>query len=200
MFVYYVLGKKGGSGKTATACSLGTWHAQRGKSVFFGDTDLRQHTLSNWLKRRRNKLGMTAFIGDTRTAIANAAPAGTDIVIIDGKPNASDETLLLARIAHKIIIPTGSSIGNLEASAAIADHLVANGIPRALIVFAITPAASASKGLEATATLQALGHTVGAVLQHSPSFERALDAGRGLHEATAPTMREAGQAFVAALI
>ena len=199
MFVYYILGQKGGGSKTFTACSLGTWHAQRGKSVFFGDTDLKQHTLSNWLNRRKHKLGMTSFIGDTRTTVANAIPAGTDIVIIDGKPNASAETLLFAKIAHKIIIPTGSSIGNLEASAAIADQLVANGIDRDLIVFAVTPAASEVKGLEAAAVLQALGHTVGAILQHSPEFERAIDAGKGAHEASAPTMREAGQAFVAAL-
>jgi chromosome partitioning protein len=200
MFVYYILGQKGGGSKTATACSLGTWHAQRGKAVFFGDTDTRQHTLTNWLRRRKHKLGMTSFVGDTRTTIANAIPAGADIVIIDGKPNASAETLLFAKIAHKIIIPTGSSIGNLEASAAIANQLVANGIDRALIVFAVTPAASPAHAAKAVDVLQALGHTVGGTLQFSPEFETALDAGRGLHEASNHYMREAGQAFVAALV
>lgn len=200
MFVYYVVGKKGGSGKTATACSLGTWHAQRGKSVFFGDTDIRQHTLTNWLRRRQHKLGMTGIIGDTRTAIANGAPPGTDVVVIDGKPNAADETVLLAQIAQKIILPTASSKGNLEASIAIAEHLIAKGIPREKIVFAITPAASEAKAREAVATIEAFGHTVGAVLLYSVSFENALDAGKGLHEASAPTMRDAGQAFIAALV
>lgn len=199
MFVYYILGQKGGGGKTATACSLGTWHAQRKKSVHFADTDLTQHTLSNWLRRRKHKLGMTAAIGSTRTAIANAVPAGTDVLIIDGKPNASDETLLLAQIAHKIIVPSASSIGNLEAGIAIANQLIEKGIDRDKIVFAITPAASELKGLEAAATVEHYGHTVGAVLTYALSFERALDAGKGLHEAIPPTMREAGHAFIAAL-
>jgi chromosome partitioning protein len=200
MFVYAILGQKGGGGKTSTAVSLGTWHAQRGKLVFFGDTDLRQQCLTDWLYCRKHKLDMTSIVADTFAGITAAMPDNTDVLIIDGKPNASDQTLLIARRADRIIIPCGSSRSNLVASANLADQLVAKGISRKLILFAITPTASPAHRLKAINALEQYGHTVAATLPFSPEFESALDDGRSMHEATERHMKKAGRAYVEALI
>ena len=199
-FVYAILGQKGGGGKTSTAYSLGTWHAQRGKLVFFGDTDLRQQCLTELLYCRTHKLDMTSIVADTYAGITAAMPAGCDVLIIDGKPNASDQTLLIAGRADRIIIPCASSRTNLIASGNLADQLIAKGIKADRIFFAITPAASKAHGAKAVAALEQYGHKVAAVLPFSPEFESALDDGRALHEASNIHMRAAGQAYVAALI
>jgi chromosome partitioning protein len=178
--------QKGGVWKSTLARALATAFASNGWAVKIADLDTKQGTCTAW-QQRRLRAGISPDVpvqmfGNVATAVARASDA--DLLIFDGAPHASIETVEIAKASDLMILPTGLSIDDLEPTVTLANTLTdKHGIPADRIVFALCKATSPA---EVRAAREYLGKTRFATLdgaiQSKPAFSSALDAGLSLIE------------------
>lgn len=126
----YVIGcvsQKGGPGKSTMARALGAAFALNEWQVLIADLDTKQGTATAW-QQRRLRAGITPEVpvqmfGNVATALRKAGDA--DIVIIDGAPHASSDTVEIAKASDLLLIPTGLALDDLEPAVTLANTLAA---------------------------------------------------------------------------
>jgi len=133
-----IVSQKGGVGKSTIARMLAREYTMAGWEVKIADMDIAQATCTNW-NRRREHFGVTpAFsvepYGDTRRAFNTP---GFDLIIFDGAPNSDRQTLQITQKSHLIIIPTGTSLDDLEPSIKLAHELRKKGIDKQRILLVL---------------------------------------------------------------
>ena len=198
--VYAVINQKGGAGKTSSACSLALSHAKEGQRVLLADMDRsQQRSATDWYNDRAEPLENLTVKHFRSIADVAIYAKGFDIVVMDGAPNASDLTLEMAEVADKIIIPTGTPMFDLRPSARLALDLIESGIDAKKIHFTLFKTMSDAEVESATQALAKKGLQVCADLKVSRGYALALDAGKGLQEASHPSLREAGSLYVQGL-
>lgn len=196
--------QKGGVWKSTIARALGVAFTQNDWSVKIIDLDTKQGTCTAW-QQRRLRNGITPDVpvqmfGNVATAIAKSSDA--DLLIFDGAPHATTETVEIAKAVDMMILPTGLSIDDLEPTVTLANTLTdKHGIDPARIVFALCKATSAA---EVQAAREYLGKTRFATLdgaiQHKPSYSQAMDAGQSLIETPHPSPRKQAIELVTAAV
>lgn len=196
--------QKGGVWKSTLARALGTAFAANDWSVKIADLDTKQGTCTAW-QQRRLRNGITPDVpvqmfGNVATAISKAGDA--DLLIFDGAPHASTETVEIAKACDLMILPTGLSVDDLEPTVTLANTLAdKHGIEPRRIVFALCKATSTA---EVQAAREYLGKTRFATLegsiQHKPAYSRALDAGQSLIETPYKAPREQAMQVVQSAI
>ncbi len=204
----YIIGcvsQKGGPGKSTLARALGAAFAIADWSVKIIDLDTKQGTSTAW-QQRRLRNGTTPDVpvqmfASTATALRKSGDA--DMLIIDGAPHASAETVEIARAADLLIIPTGLSLDDLEPAVTLANTLTdQHSIPADRIAFALCKTGSSIAELEeARAYLGKTRFTTldGAIPQ-KPAFSRAMDAGLSIIETHYKAPREQAQQVIQAAI
>lgn len=198
--VYAVVNQKGGAGKTSSACSLALSHAQEGKRVLLADMDRSQQmNAEDWYNIRSDAMENLTVKNFRSIADVALFAKGFDIVVLDGAPNASKLTLEMAEVADKIIIPSGTSRFDLRPSARLALELIDSGIDAKKIRFALYKTLSDAEVQGATEALEKQGLKVCATLKSSVGYSLALDAGKGLQEASHPSLKKAGSLYVQGL-
>ena len=122
MFVISLVGQKGGTGKTTVALGLAVAAAHAGHTVAVIDLDP-QATASKWKDRRsdENPAVVSAQASRLKPALEVARSSGADYVIIDSAGRSDDSALAAARAADLILIPTRTSILELETLPALPD-------------------------------------------------------------------------------
>lgn len=197
--VYAVVSQKGGVGKSSTAVSLGLSFALEGKKVLIADMDSIQKSACEWYESRAEQmpnLVVKAFKSISDLAIFSK---GFDVVVADGAPHASAMTLELAEVADKVIIPSGTSMLDLRPSARLALELIAQGISPKKIGLSLFKTQTDNEASGAVEALSEQGLKVVGTLKASAGFSQALDAGRGLQEASHPSLKAAGIQYVQSL-
>lgn len=198
--VYAVVNQKGGAGKTSSSVSLALSHAQDGKRVLLADMDRsQQRTSVEWYSSRADVLENLTVKNFRSMADVAIFAKDFDIIVLDGAPNASGLTMEMAKVADKIIIPTGTPLFDLKPSARLALELIESGIDAKKISLSLYKTQSDSEVLGATKALAKQGLKVCATLKTSLGYTLALDAGKGLQEASHPSLREAGSLYVQGL-
>jgi len=204
----YVIGcasQKGGPGKSTLARALGAAFALNDWQVLVADLDTKQGTATAWQQRRLHA-GITPEVpvqmfANVATALRRAGQA--DIVIIDGAPHASAETVEIARAADLLLIPTGLALDDLEPAVTLANTLAdRHDIPRERLTFALCKTGSSLAELEAAR--EYLGKTRFTILDgaipQKPAFSRAMDAGLSVIETPYKAPREQALQVVQAAI
>jgi chromosome partitioning protein len=157
MFTISVLGQKGGVGKTTIALGLAVAAAQSGHAVAVIDLDP-QATASKWKDRRSedNPAVISAQASRLMPAMEAARGMGVEFAIIDSAGRSDDSAMAAARAADVILIPTRTSIVELETLPQVADLLrVAHSLPRAFVVLnALHPSTGAAGIAEARQVLE----------------------------------------------
>lgn len=178
--------QKGGVWKSTLARALATAFAASGWSVKIADLDTKQGTCTAW-NQRRLRAGITPDVpvqmfGNVASAISKAGDA--DLLIFDGAPHASAETVEIAKASDLMILPTGLSLDDLEPTVTLANTLAdKHGIPVERIVFALCKFTSQAE-LRAARTYLAKTRfeTLDGAIQHKPAFSAAMDNGLSLIE------------------
>jgi chromosome partitioning protein len=150
MFVVSLVGQKGGTGKTTVALGLAVAAAHAGHTVAVIDLDP-QATASKWKDRRaeENPAVVSAQASRLKPALDVARSSGADFVIIDSACRSDDSALAAARAADLILIPTRTSILELETLPAVTDLLrIVGGMVRSFVVLNGLHPSAGSAGIE----------------------------------------------------
>jgi len=189
-----VVSQKGGAGKSTLARLLAVEAARRQSHAKIADLDLLQGTSMNWNMRRQRAERLPAIDVQTFGAVDQAlrASAGFDLLVFDGAPHASTQTLQAAKAAHLVIIPTKTTLDDLTAALGLARELVAKGAAdpaRILFVLNQTTDSAAEVSEARQWLLQGGFPTAEAHIPLKTGYSRALDAGDALTEAKHPSLQ-----------
>jgi len=157
-----VVAQKGGVGKSSIARTIAVEFTRAGWSVLLADIDTSQATSNRWAEKRRNAAGIEPQIktGSFPTAtLAIEASEEYQLTVIDGAPHATIGTADAARASNLVIIPTGSSMDDLEPAVLLANEL-ANSLNSERIVFALYKTTSTAQARESRETLESYGFAV----------------------------------------
>ena len=180
--------QKGGVGKSTLSRMLAREYAANDWSVKIADMDSKQLTTTRW-NARRNENGFHPEIEvQNHKTVSQALRTADsyDLLVFDGKPSSSAETLEIAKHADIILIPTGYSLDDLEPTITLANDLVKGKIDRKKIhvVFSRT-GDSQAEAQEAREYVQAARYTaIGGELPERTVYRRASDLGKAATETT----------------
>jgi chromosome partitioning protein len=156
MFTISLLGQKGGAGKTTISVGLSVAAALAGHPVAIIDLDP-QATATKW-KARRSEDGpavVSAQASRLQPTLATAEASGVEFAIIDSAGRSDDSALAAARAADLVLIPTRTSIVELETLPQVNDLLRLARTKSAMVVLnGIHPSAGASGIAETREMLQ----------------------------------------------
>lgn len=186
-----VVAQKGGVGKSSLARTLAVEFTRSGWNALLADVDTSQATSNRWAEKRRSVAGIEPAVQTQvfrQTSQAIQATANHDVVVLDGAPHATRGTAEAAAAAQLVVIPTGTSLDDLEPALLLASEL-ANSLNSPRIAFALYKASSDAQAREARETLEQFGHTV--LPGHIPAktgYIEAFDAGRCATETRYPNL------------
>ncbi len=174
------LSQKGGVGKSSLARTTAVEFTRAGWDTLLADIDSSQITSNRWAEQRRSIAKIqpevkTKVFTTTHQALVEAK--NHDLMIIDGAPHSTQGTLEAAEHSDLIIIPTGSSLDDLEPSILLASEL-ANSLNSEKIVFALYKTTSSAQERESRETIKGYGYTVlDGAIHMKTGYITAFDAG-----------------------
>ena len=193
----YVIGmvsQKGGVGKSTLARMMAREFAEGGMSVKICDLDTQQQTCTYWAGRRAEagvtpELQVQSF-GAVRTALSEAPRF--DVLILDGKPHASDQTFEIAKGSNLVVIPTGQTVDDLHPAVMLAHALRKKDVPIEQIAFAMCKTTGSDReNLAARQYLHQAGYSVlDGEVPVSTGYGSASDMGRAITETSFRTLNE----------
>lgn len=195
--------QKGGTGKTSLARTLSAEIIRAGKKPYLADLDTQQASSAEW-STLRSELGQSPDVtADEIKSVREAQnlSKGSDVLIIDGRPAASSQTLEAAQVSDIIVIPTSNSFDDLKPSVALAHSLADAGIPENKIRFALSLISTDAEARNSREWLEATGYTVlpGHIL-FRPSWRKCAEEGTALTETKFKSVNESARPFFDGLI
>ena len=190
-----VLGpQKGGVGKSTLARMMAREFVTGGLSTKIADLDTQQQTCTHWAGRRAEhavtpELQVQSF-ASVKTALEEAPRF--DALILDGKPNASDQTFEIAKAADLVVIPTGQTVDDLHPGVVLAHALRKKGIAQDKIAFAMfKTTGSERENAAARQYLTEAGYTVlEGEVSVSTAYGSASDIGKAITETSFKSLNE----------
>ena len=179
------LSQKGGVGKSTLARGLAAMAAESGVAVMVADLDAQQHTILRWQEMRSTR-GITPDIAVHAFTNINDALENADdvqLVIADASGRASRATLDIARQAHLVVQPTGPGLDDLHPGVLLFHELVAAGIPRSRLTFALCRTSTKEEESAARDYLEKADYAVlpGSIPERA-TFRAAHNSGRAITE------------------
>jgi len=191
----YLIGmvsQKGGVGKSTLARMMAREFVSGGMSAKIADLDTQQQTCTNWSGRRAEsriqpEVQVQSF-ASVKSALAEADRF--DALIMDGKPNASEQTNEIALAADLVVIPTGQTVDDLHPGVVLAHGLRKKGVRPERIAFALfRTTGSARENQAAREYLHDAGYTVlEGEVPVSTAYGSASDAGKAITETSFKTL------------
>ena len=193
----YIIGmvsQKGGVGKSTLARMMTREFTIGGLRTKIADLDTQQQTCTNWAGRRAEN-GISPEIQVQSFASVKTVLGETsrfDALILDGKPNASEQTIEIARVADLVVIPTGQTVDDLHPGVMLAHSLHKKGISRERIAFAIfRTTGSKRENAAARQYLVEAGYFVfEGEVPASTAYGMASDGGRAITETSFRTLND----------
>ena len=138
-YIVGMVSQKGGVGKSTLARLMAREFTVGGLRTKIADLDTQQQTCTNWAGRRAEngispEIQVQSF-GSIKSALGEVPHF--DALILDGKPNASEQTIDIAQAADLVVIPTGQTIDDLHPGVILAHTLCKKGLMRDRIAFAM---------------------------------------------------------------
>ncbi|MDE0002696.1 MAG: ParA family protein [Rhodospirillaceae bacterium] len=181
-----IVSQKGGVGKSTLARMIAREFTVGGLRTKIADLDTQQQTCTNWAGRRAEggispEIQVQSFAA-VGTALGEAPHF--DALVLDGKPNASGQTVEIARASDLVVVPTGQTVDDLHPGVLLAHNLHRKGIPRDRIAFAMFRTTGSRRENDAARQyLAEAGYPVfGGEIPASTAYGMASDAGRAITE------------------
>ena len=198
------ISQKGGVGKSTLARMMAREFVVGGISCKIADLDTQQQTCTLWAGRRAEAqvapdLQIQSF-ASVRDAVAEAPRF--EALILDGKPNASKQTVEIAKAADLIVVPTGQTIDDLHPGVVLAHSLRKAGIGPVRFAFALfKTTGSARERLSARAYLHEAGYSVlDGDVAATTAYGSASDAGKAITETSFRTLNDRASQLAQSII
>lgn len=207
-YIISVLGQKGGTGKSTVARLLATEFARQvsdgeGWSVKIADLDLSQKTSVEWAARRMQN-GVVPEVRAEAYRVEKAMKDADhfDVLVIDGAPHATQDTLTAARSSQIILLPTGPSLDDLRPTVTLAHELKAHKIDMAKVIFVLTRTGKSDvEDREAREYIAKAGYAVTkGTLAEQIAYRRATDTGNAVSETGFKGLNDKAQALFGEMI
>ena len=197
-----LISQKGGVGKSTLARGLGAVLAHAGLKVRIADLDPQQGTVVRWHQTRQANLVSPSFDVKGYSSWRDAIGESNDIelLILDTPGQANQVTLAIAANAHLIVQPTGGSLDDLYPGVLLFHELVAAGIDRSRLVFALCKV-DTSEEEDARAYVEHAGYSVlpGSIADQV-GYRQAQNRGRSITETTRADLNERADALMLELM
>lgn len=199
-----IISQKGGVGKSVLSRSVAREYVANGWNVKIADMDTSQSTSYNWNSRRlQNDIQPTIRVEQFRRVEDVVKVADQyDLIIFDGAPHATRETLDIAKVSDLVVLPTGISLDDLEPTVKLAHELRKEGIQRDKIAFALCRVGnSEAEILEARDYITNAGYFLltGALVEKT-GYRRAIDLGKTLTETAHASLNKQADTLIQSII
>lgn len=183
-----IISQKGGVGRSTITRLLAREFAFAEYAVLIADMDTAQSTSFRWNQRRLNNnvlptIDVQQFNNVRRVLRLSES---YDLIIFDGAPYASGQTLEIAKNSDLVVIPSGSSLDDLEPAVMLANELKSNSIPVDRISILLNHTGNSDlETREAFEFLSRLPYYVYDLdLPERTTYRRAVDMGKAPTETT----------------
>ena len=151
------LSQKGGVTKSTLARAVAVAFAENDWSVHIADMDWQQQTSCKWSARRDDKKILPSISASSHRRVESAlkTESAYHLLIIDGRPASDQDSIVLAKKSSLIVLPTGTSLDDLEPQLNLANDLKMNGIAVNKILFVVNKSATDSEANNAIETIKA---------------------------------------------
>jgi chromosome partitioning protein len=199
-----IVSQKGGVGKSTLCRLIACEYAKAGWSVKIADLDVAQGTCYDWQSRRMsNKIAPDVPV-ERFGSISQALKFSHvyDLLVFDGKPYATSQTLEIANTANLLILPTGLALDDLRPSVLLAGQLAAKGISPEKLTFALCRIGESESELhDAMQYIQDAGYSILAgAMPEKTGYRRASDTGRSPTETRFPTLNKKADILAQSII
>jgi chromosome partitioning protein len=197
------LSQKGGVAKSAMARLVAREYAATGRRVLIADLDILQGTSKEWSDRRMDA-GIFPTVPTQSFETVKAAlkgADGADLLVLDGRGFADRHTADAAVASDAILLPTGTSVDDLRPTVRLAHELIAAGVDRRRLVFALCRTGDSTReNDEAGQYIRAAGYfCLAQVWPERAGYRQAHDEGRTATEARHPSLLAKARLFAGAL-
>jgi len=194
-----VLSQKGGVGKSTLAQLVAQGYAANDYNVLLADMNSGQSSSIKWATVRRQSGILPAVVAKgfrSVTAVQQAA-GDYDLVVYDGTPESNAQTLDIAKQADLVLLPSSTSIYDLDPQIVLAHELVTKGLPATSIFFVLCRLVVTEKDLnDAFAYIGQTPYKVmPAVLEEKTGYRIAAQLGKALTEVTIPSLKARSEAL-----
>lgn len=193
-YIVGMVSQKGGVGKSTLARMMAREFVAGGLSTKIADLDTQQQTCTNWAGRRAEngvepEIQVQSFAG-VKSALEEADRF--DALILDGKPNASDQTIEIAKASDLVVIPTGQTVDDLHPGVVLAHSLRKKGIAPEKIAFAMfkTTGSDRENGAAREYIAEAGYVILDGEVCVSTAYGSASDQGKAITETSFRTLNE----------
>lgn len=185
-YIVGMVSQKGGVGKSTLARMIAREFVAGDLSTKIADLDTQQQTCTHWGGRRAEsgivpEIQVQSF-ASVKSALGEAPRF--DALILDGKPNASEQTIEIGLAADLVVIPTGQTVDDLHPGVVLAHSLRKKGVPARRIAFALfRTTGSARENHAARDYLAEAGYAVlEGIVPVSTAYGSASDSGKAITE------------------
>lgn len=193
-YIVGMVSQKGGVGKSTLARMMAREFVAGELRTKVADLDTQQQTCTNWAGRRAEngiepEIQVQSF-ASVRSALEEAGRF--DALILDGKPNASEQTVEIAKASDLVVIPTGQTLDDLHPGVVLAHSLRKKGVPAAKLAFVMFKTTGSDR--ENAAARQYVSEAGYLVLDGevsvSTAYGSASDMGKAITETSFRTLNE----------
>ncbi|WKN46537.1 ParA family protein [Tunicatimonas pelagia] len=199
-----VVSQKGGVGKSTIARTIAKAYAQAEWNVLIADLDVKQGTTFEWNSRRlaaslKPELQVQQFSSVVSTLKLKDS---YDLIVYDGAPHSTSNTLAIAQQSNLIILPTGGSLDDLRPQIRLAHELVKKGIDRKHIAFVLSRIdASEAEHTETTDYLsQTPYQIISSYIPEKRAFRNALNEGKTLTDTSFKSLNQKAEHCIQSII
>jgi chromosome partitioning protein len=189
-----VISQKGGVGKSTICRMIAALYSANGWDVKIADLDTKQGTCTEWKRLRdHNAIDPVVSVETFRDIKQVQRIADNhDMILFDGAPHSSKQTLEVAQTSHIVILPTGPSLDDLRPSILLAHELTNNGITSSKIFFALCRVGDSVFEIEeARQYIKGAGYQVfEGEIPERVGYRRASDRGLSLLEVPFKSLKE----------
>lgn len=199
-----VISQKGGVGKSTIARTIAKEYAQAEWDVLIADLDPKQGTSFDWNSRRLSADIKPEIQVQQFSSVESAMRLKDkyDVVVFDGAPHATSDTLKIAQASDFVVLPTGGSLDDLRPQVKLAHDLVKHKIDRAKIAFILSKIDSSET--ELNETIDYLSQTSYKVIDgHIPekrAFRNALNEGKTLTDTSYNSLNKAVEKAIQSIV
>ncbi|WP_228125729.1 ParA family protein [Photobacterium damselae] len=185
LMIVSFLSQKGGVTKSTLARAVAVAFADNDWSVHIADMDWQQQTSCKWAARRDERKIEPSISSSSHRRVDSALKIENayNLLVIDGRPSADKDSILIAKSSELVILPTGTSLDDLEPQLHLANDLRMNGINNEKILFIVNKSPTDTEANNALDTIKSWGFKV---CSHSIPFKAgystAQDSGLSITE------------------